>query len=990
MERREKVVRYALGAMAGLLIVGLFLASTLTTSRLSNRISHSYQFALAAMNLESAVTTVSVIGNTAVASHTAGPISGFVAALKRAGRAETAFDAFERTPVGVSSYLSHEHQIAILLDSGDYPQAVHLDQAIANGTAVRISLALHRSSQTAARQAIRDDARYKNLSQLAHLLFLLVMMLLLGGVGLVTIRRALDRRRMSENNERKIRALLDLGTDVVLLVDAIGVITFASEACGKVLGTEANDITSARFDEVANSLRAPRLAELLEVARRSPGTVFTETLPVGENELTIAEVSACDYSERPAVGAAIVNIRDITERLLTQAALEREESFATDLMERAPLFIYVKDLDLRFQRVNGSAARILGRSADEMIGRTATELFAPDLASILEAGDRRAIAEGELTVERSLVIDGVSTPVLASLFLLRETSGEAYAVAAVAMDMTNVERLRTTERELRAGYAQTTDAMVTSYRGLISSWNPAAEQIFGYAAADIVGREVGVLLASSHRDRLPAMVDAVYAGQSLKVSRLTGLRKDGSSFEGSLAAAPIVDSSGVVVGVSSIIHDCTAEIALAARLRTDAPTGLPNREALIEHLRTLAMADSKTLVNSASSIYLAELHVDRFNQLNSVFGGSVARPLVRTFAERLATFTSLGAFVARTGRGEFALAYSATSREDAERFIEDVYRSVTVPIEVGDQVLTVSTTVGVSTITGDDASTVMSEAAFLSGRVRPTGSHPIAFFDEPLRRQMLSDINLLEDLRVALIERRLVPYYQPIVELATNEIVGFEALARWRHGTRGLVAPNQFISLAENNGLIFDLGQQIRLQACRQLVVWQRAASRPSLEMHVNVSVHELNHSDFVSATISMIEECGVDPHSVIFEITESSLANSAETMATLREVNALGLRWSIDDFGTGYSSLAYLRDFPIDSMKIDRSFVMESGTPKGAAMVTSIIDIARVLDLSTIAEGIETIDQRNLVAALGGQRGQGYFWHRPAPASEAFKILGV
>ncbi|NNN09879.1 MAG: EAL domain-containing protein [Acidimicrobiaceae bacterium] len=971
--RRPKA-RYVIWALVALLLVATFAASWASTSALSNRISRSYQRALAAYDLELSVTKVADRESAAITSKAPGPIRDFVTSIVLVAGDEAVWDTFGRAPVGFDSYISLETRIAKFLKSGDYAEAVRLDRSVENSQSVTIAVALDRQARTAHRQALRDDARYKLLSQWAHLLFLLALLLLIGGIGLVAYRRERDRRRASEDSERKIRALLEHGGDAILLVDSGGVITFANEACRRILRNEPDDILELRYQELAHSLKSPQLVDILDLARRSPGQLFTETAPVGDDELTIVEVNVCDYSDRPVVGSAIVNIRDITERLLTQAALRREESFSTDLMEHAPLFVYVKDLDLRFLRVNGVVARILGRRSEEMIGRTAAELFTADAAALLEESDRRAIEEGEFTAEQSLVLDGVLTPVLATYFLLREPSGEPYAVAAVAMDLTEVEALRATERELLAGFAHSTDAMVTSYNGLITSWNSAAEEMFGYTAGDIIGREVGVLVAPSYRDRVPVMAAAVYSGQSVTVATVMGVRKDGSTFVGSLSAAPIVDGAGAVIGVSSVIHDRTTEVTLTTQLRTDAMTGLPNREALIDHLNAVMMMDSSEITGVGPSIYLAKLKMDGFDQLLSVFGGTVAGAFIHIVADRLATFATLGAFVARTESSQFALNYSATSRADAERFLEDVHEFITAPIEVDSRNLTVSITVGVSVCNSTDVGMVLSQAALLSQRVRPIGSHPIVFFDDAMHQQLVTDVTLIDELRSALIERQLVPYFQPIVDLATNEIVGFEALARWPHDTRGLIAPDKFIGLAEDNGLIVDLGAQIRLEACRQVVEWQRATSRPALEMHVNVSAHELNNSNIIAATATLIEETGVDPQTVVFEITESTLANSNEMIATIRRIHALGIRWSVDDFGTGYSSLSYLRRFPIDSMKIDRSFVMESGTLSGAAMVKSIVDIATVLGLSTIAEGIETSEQRDLVAALGGQRGQGFF----------------
>lgn len=282
----------------------------------------------------------------------------------------------------------------------------------------------------------------------------------------------------------------------------------------------------------------------------------------------------------------------------------------------------------------------------------------------------------------------------------------------------------------------------------------------------------------------------------------------------------------------------------------------------------------------------------------------------------------------------------------------------------------------------------MSRAALLSQRERSVGAEPIAFFDERREFQLVRDVTLIEELRSALADHQLVPYYQPIVDLATNQVVGFEALARWPHEVRGLVTPDRFVGLAEESGLIGELGRQIRFSACHQLVEWQKLSGRSGLEMHLNVSVHELADSDFVTVTARMLERTGVDPRAVVFEITESALANTKETSEKLRDVSDLGVRWSIDDFGTGYSSLSYLRVFPLDSLKIDRTFVMDWQSAKGRSMLKSIIDMAGALGLRTISEGIETPDQRDLMVELGADRGQGYFWLRPAPADEAYGFL--
>ena len=988
MVERMYRARFVPWILAAVLVSGIFGASWATTSTLLDRISQSYQRAQAATDLALSVATLAASESNAISSDSPRSSGVFSASLIQARADNALWDKYRTRPVGFDAYFALESRIAVLLTSGRHAQAARLDQLSENDASNRISAALNAQAQAATRQAQRDDAHYKLLSLWTHVLLLLIVVLLAGGIGLMSYRREVDRRRLSEDSERKVRALLEHGGDAILLVDTLGVITFASGACPQILGVDVDEVHNVPFQEITRTLNVPRLGELVEAARRDSGELLTETMPLGDDDLTIVEVNVCDYSSLKTIDSTIINIRDITERLLTQAALEREETFSTNLMEHAPLFIYVKDLELRFLRVNHLVAQTLGKKADDLIGRTAAEVFTPDIATVFESNERRAIADGEFTTEQILNVDGVRTPMLATYFLLRESSGTPYAVAAVAMDLTEVEELRAVERELRVGVAHARDAMVTSYDGLITSWNRSAEEMFGYRGADIIGRDVSVLVAPSQRGWVPDFQSAVYAGQSVTADRIIGQRHDGSTFVGSLSSVPIIDEEGVVRGVSTVIHDRTTELMLEARLRTDSLTRLPNREALVEHLEAILQATRQGNVAPSSMTYLAKLRIDRFDQLLSVFGGSTAETLLRFIADRFTSFVQHGVFIARSGPRDFALTYSATSRADAERFLNEVLDTVTEPVEVDGRALSVSITAGVANCTGEDVGVLMSQTALLSQRERPIGSYPIAFFDESLHRQLVSDVTLIDELRSALGNQQFVPYFQPIVELATNEIVGFEALARWPHDTRGVVAPDQFIALAEDNGLIADLGQQIRLQACRRLVEWQREIGRPTLEMHLNVSVHELSLSDFVAATATMISESGVDPHTVVLEITESALANANETMATLRDVNALGVRWSVDDFGTGYSSLSYLRVFPFDSLKIDRSFVVESGNLKGRAMLKSIIDIATALNLSTISEGIETVEQRDLMIDLGGDRGQGYLWSRPVPADQAYELL--
>ncbi len=403
MQYRELRVRLIYKVTVAVLIVGLFAGSWATTSVLSRDVSHSYERAVAAASVEAATIAVSAEEDSAVSSPTPSSMRDFVAALQRAYAAKATWDSFGHVSIGTTRYLALESRIATLLISGANTQAQILNQTTENKVAMSIASSLQHLATGAAQQARKDFVRYRQLSLWAHIVFFLTLVLLTGGTGLVLYRREVDRRRLSEESERKVRALIEHGGDAILLVDADGVITFANEASHRLCRGGNGVIENTRFVDLARTLATSRLTEVLKAARHSPGELFIETMTIGEDELSIVEVNACDYTDRPAIGATIINIRDITERLLTQSALEREELFAKDLMEHAPLLICVTDLDLRLLRVNQSGARILGRSVEEMLGRSVSELTAADGLSILESGSRRALIEGEFTEAQTLV-----------------------------------------------------------------------------------------------------------------------------------------------------------------------------------------------------------------------------------------------------------------------------------------------------------------------------------------------------------------------------------------------------------------------------------------------------------------------------------------------------------------------------------------------------------------------------------------------------------
>ena len=286
---------------------------------------------------------------------------------------------------------------------------------------------------------------------------------------------------------------------------------------------------------------------------------------------------------------------------------------------------------------------------------------------------------------------------------------------------------------------------------------------------------------------------------------------------------------------------------------------------------------------------------------------------------------------------------------------------------------------------GQDVSTLLKKADSAMYLAKEHGNNEYQFYRSGTSRQLSKQMNMESDLRHAVKEKQFVLYYQPKVDLASEKITGAEALIRWNHPTKGMIPPSEFIPLAEETGLIIPMTEWVLEEACRQIQKW-KTDGFSNLKMGVNIS-SDLFKKDLFGMVINLLEKTDLHPSDLELEITESSMQIPQLTIPILKKIKMLGVSLSIDDFGTGYSSLAYLRDFPINSLKIDRSFVEEIST-SGGAIIEMIINMATYLQVSVIAEGIETRDQLLFLKKLGCDEGQGYFFSRPVPANEFEKLL--
>ena len=450
----------------------------------------------------------------------------------------------------------------------------------------------------------------------------------------------------------------------------------------------------------------------------------------------------------------------------------------------------------------------------------------------------------------------------------------------------------------------------------------------------------------------------------------------------------IRDGAGAPRYLVGVIEDVTERITNEARIshlaHHDALTDLPNRSAFNAALdERLERAQE-----AATSFAVLSLDLDRFKEVNDVFGHPVGDMLMRAAADRLAAEAD-GAFVARIGGDEFMILMSDdVGREDVLALAERLVETIGKELEVDDYLLHVGLSVGIAFYPDDGVSapTLLANADSALYRAKREGRGRARVFESEMDQELRDRRLLQHDLRQALEQNQFLVYFQPQARV-DGEVIGFEALLRWNHPTRGFVPPDQFISLAEENGTIVEIGEWVLREACREAASWPRP-----LQVAVNLSPVQFQAGDLERSIHQILLETGLTPTRLEVEITEGVLIGDfIRALTLLRRLKALGIRIAMDDFGTGYSSLSYLQSFPFDKIKIDRSFISNlEATPQSAEIVRAVLSLAHALNIPVIAEGVETEAQRAFLAREACEEMQGYLVGRPGLIERYLDLVGV
>jgi diguanylate cyclase (GGDEF)-like protein/PAS domain S-box-containing protein len=531
-------------------------------------------------------------------------------------------------------------------------------------------------------------------------------------------------------------------------------------------------------------------------------------------------------------------------------------------------------------------------------------------------------------------------------------------------------------------------AATVSSDGIVTYANQALADMVGSSCQQIVGQPVIELVSpGSSRARLEKVVAPSGAGGSIEATVLTSGGDRVPVRIGSSSALSINSEDVTCITVTDLTAERKAEAELAHSAQHDTLTGLANRSLLADRIEHAL----ERRATGKSLMALLFCDIDGFKGVNDAYGHQTGDDLLRIIAQRLSSAVRPEDTVARMGGDEFVvLCEGLGDLTDAAAVASRARAAVAAPITIGPSEFEVTISIGVSVASAnDDASpdTLLRDADEAMYKAKRQGPNVVEMFDEQLRTVTTSRLRLLSEMRHAAVDGELRLHYQPVVSLEDETIVGVEALVRWQHPRHGLVPPDEFIPFAEHSGLITEIGGWVMAEACRQAAQWtgDRLPGRRLL-MSVNISGRQLAQgAGLVESVRAALTDSSVDPTGLVLEVTESALMDDAEAaLRSLEELKSLGVRIAIDDFGIGYSSLAYLKRFPVDLLKVDRSFVAGLGQNQDdAAIVHSVIELAHAFGIDAVAEGIENRRHLAILQDLGCAFGQGYLWSPALPAAE-------
>jgi len=698
-------------------------------------------------------------------------------------------------------------------------------------------------------------------------------------------------------------------------------------------------------------------------------------------------------------GGSVSTHEDCSEQRKLSRQLASTKQFLESVLENVPVCVAAKNIeDGRYIFANRAFERFSRFSREYIIGKRANEIFRPETAASIEAADRAALTAPEGQYRNEFVVErGSKKRVLASnRVIARNHRNEPEFLIALFDDVTEhrslSHELENTKKFLELVVDNIPVSLiverVSDGRYLLA--NRSAETILNRSREDATGLTAADIFNPKEAKLIIARDEAAIRKRGLLTEEHPISTKDGLRLF-LTRRMTVLDEAGEPQYLIKTHEDVTdrrqTESRMAHMAYHDGLTDLPNRAAFLQALAQMIEACGGTDEEFA----VLSIDLDGLKEINDVFGHATGDKLLIEVAQRLKA-SARGGVVARLSGDEFGLIIDGKQPVAGMLLAEQLAETLAREFLIDGKSVRTGVTTGISIFphNGADAASLLANAGAALFRAKAKSRGSISIYEPEMDQQIRDRRVLHQDLSAAIRNGELSLYYQPqalsLQTVGSSEVIGFEALARWLHPVRGFVPPSDFIPLAEESGLIVEMGEWILRQACREAASWPMP-----LQIAVNLSPAQFMHGDVVSLVHAILLETGLAPGRLELEITEGVLIEDFDRgLALLRRLKALGVRISMDDFGSGYSSLSYLQAFPFDKIKIDRAFVMNLGrNPQSAAIVRAVIGLGHGLEMSIVAEGVETQEQLNFLAEQGCDAVQGYFIGKPLPIGQYAALVG-
>ena len=815
-----------------------------------------------------------------------------------------------------------------------------------------------------------------------------------------------------KESEERFRSLVQNISEIITILEADGTIRYVSPAVERVMGYKPEEQVGINaFASVHPEDReqaSNTFAGILKRPGLHPPLEFR--VPHKDGSWRYLEHVVNNLVDDPSVRGVVITSRDVTERKEMDRKLREAEQRYRTLIERVPAVVYIQELGLpgSAMYMSPQIQTLTGYSSEECRDSDLRwRMVHPDDRERIRLEDERAGEPGEIFTTEYRVVhrDGRIKWVRNEAVVVEdEVSGTRYWQGFM-LDITERKRFEEALERLSRRHEMVLESAGEGIFGLdldgnATFINPAAARMTRWEAEELVGRPQHEVLHHTKPDGSPYPREqcpihaALEDGTTHSREDEVFWRKDGTSFPVEYMSSPI-RQDGEVVGAVVTFKDITERKALEQQLHHqafyDPLTGLPNRALFMERLE-----HASTRANRRDSrIALLFVDLDNFKVINDSLGHKAGDQLLKAVAERLKSYLRPEDTAARLGGDEFTiLVEDVAGAGEGVRIAERIADVLQPPFTLEEQEVFITTSIGIAlnNSTQERAENLLRHADLAMYRAKHKGKACCEVFEPSMGTDALERLRLENELRQAVERGEFMIYYQPILKLDTGRIAGAEALVRWEHPRRGLLLPKAFLSVAEDTGLIVQIGEGVLREACYQMRAWQqRYRTLPPLTVSVNLSPRQLFRPELVE---EILAETEIDPGSLQLEITEGIMTSNGvhSTNDTLCSLKNLNIRLAVDDFGMGYSSLSYLKRFPVDQLKIDRSFISGPGQDTDGALtdpeiVSAMIDLTHALGLEAVAEGVETADQLAQLRKMECDLAQGNYFSEPLP-SEALSAL--